>query len=201
MMAINTEKNSLRRLARKRRHQGMQNLSERANSNFFKNLYKVLFSYNQVLTISAFLPIGDEFDLHSIMIDLWEAKRRCVLPVVIDKSSPLIFREWRPNAGIVEGPFNTRHPNEDAIEIDPDILLVPLLAFDQNGSRLGWGGGYYDRTIARLRKIKQKLKVIGVGLEVQEVGYVPQNKFDQPLDMIITEREVKHISKNSGLLN
>ncbi|RED49775.1 5-formyltetrahydrofolate cyclo-ligase [Aestuariispira insulae] len=139
--------------------------------------------------ISGFLPIGSEVDLRALL-GHWTANGGIsALPCVVGNDQPLLFREWREGDVLIKESFGTVAPGEDAPEHDPDILLVPMLAFDRAGYRLGYGGGFYDRTLEKLRSKKQVLAV-GVAYAAQEVDAVPRDHHDQPLDLIVTEREV-----------
>jgi len=109
-------------------------------------------------------------------------------PVIIAKGQPLRFREWTPGCAMVTGEFGAEIPAEGAW-LDPDVLIVPLLAWDRRGYRLGYGGGFYDRTLQHLRASRPRL-AIGYAFAAQEVPEVPVDGFDQRLDMIVTEAEV-----------
>lgn len=111
------------------------------------------------------------------------------LPVVTARDQPLIFRAWAPEVSLVRGPYGIFEPSSEASEIEPDIVLVPLAAFDRAGHRIGYGGGYYDRTIQNLRKLK-KITAIGVGFAVQEIAHVPSSGHDERLDLVLTEKDV-----------
>jgi 5-formyltetrahydrofolate cyclo-ligase len=108
------------------------------------------------------------------------------LPVVLSRGQPLRFREWTPGAALVTGEFGVQVPAEGAW-IDPDVVIVPLLAFDRRGFRLGYGGGFYDRTLEALRARRPRL-AIGFAFAAQEVPAVPVEPTDQRLDLILTER-------------
>jgi len=138
--------------------------------------------------ISGFWPLGDEIDTRPTLIRFHEMGWRCGLPVTGRKNTPLTFREWVPGAAMAEGRFGVMTPLPDQPELDPDVLLVPLLAFDRQGFRLGYGGGFYDRTLERLRAMKSVIAV-GVAFAAQEVAAVPRHDGDQPLDWLVTERE------------
>ena len=111
------------------------------------------------------------------------------LPVVVAKRQPLVFRAWRPGDPLEAGVFGTLHPAPTREAVEPDALIVPLLACDEEGWRLGYGGGFYDRTLAELRKLKP-VTAIGVAYAEQEMDEVPVAPYDQPLDWILTERGV-----------
>jgi 5-formyltetrahydrofolate cyclo-ligase len=109
--------------------------------------------------------------------------------VVAGKGKPLLFRVWRPGMVLKSGAFGLSEPGPDAPEIAPRIVFAPLLAFDRRGNRIGWGAGFYDRTLAGLRA-KGPVTAVGVAYAAQEVAEVPAGAHDQPLDWIATERAV-----------
>jgi 5-formyltetrahydrofolate cyclo-ligase len=110
------------------------------------------------------------------------------VPVITGAGLPLRFREWSPGCALIEGEFGARIPAEGAW-LEPEVLIVPLLAWDRRGYRLGYGGGFYDRTLERLRSRHPTLAV-GFAFAAQEVPEVPTEPVDQPLDAIITEEGV-----------
>jgi 5-formyltetrahydrofolate cyclo-ligase len=139
--------------------------------------------------LSGFWPMGSEIDLRPLLEVMSKRGHLVGLPVVVGKERPLVFRAWKPGDILKPGGFNTEVPKDDQPEVVPDILLVPLLAFDREGYRLGYGGGFYDRTLEKLRASGPRL-AIGVAFSAQEVERVPRGDFDQPLDMLLTEKEV-----------
>ena len=108
-----------------------------------------------------------------------------VLPVVPGRAQPLRFRLW-DGRDLVPGSFGTSHPPDDAPELRPDVLIVPLAGFDGEGNRLGYGGGFYDRTLEVLRE-SGAVAAIGLAYACQELPAIPAEPFDQPLDMIVTD--------------
>lgn len=114
------------------------------------------------------------------------------LPVVTDKVGALVFRAWAPGEALVEGVFDTRVPPPDRPVVEPTVLLVPLLAFDRAGYRLGYGGGYYDRTLAALAQ--NQPTSIGLAFAAQEVDTLPHEAHDRRLDWVITEQAAHRIS-------
>lgn len=107
------------------------------------------------------------------------------VPVILGPGQPLIFRAWRPDTPMISGPFGALIP-ETGAEITPRVLIVPLVAFDRRGFRLGYGGGFYDRTLERLRA-QGPVTAIGFAYGAQELPEVPVEPTDQPLDLIVTE--------------
>lgn len=131
--------------------------------------------------VSGYWPIGTEIDPRPALEAL--ARHGPVgLPVVEGRTRPLAFRRWRPGEALVPGGFGTSVPKADA-PITPEVLIVPLLAFDRRGHRLGYGGGFYDRTLAGL----PGARTIGVALEAQRVDRLPRDATDVPLMEIVTE--------------
>jgi len=137
--------------------------------------------------VAGYSPINTELDPFPLMHSVAEKGAILALPVIIARDHPLIFRAWRPGEGLVRGPFGIFQPSSDAPEVDPDIVLVPLAAFDRAGHRIGYGRGYYDRTLQNLRASK-KITVIGLGFAVQEIETVPRLPHDEQLDCVLTER-------------
>ena len=138
--------------------------------------------------VSGFWPIGSEIDLRPLLLSLAARGHAIGLPVVVGKNQPLAFRVWREGDAMAEGPYGIREPLESAPAITPQVLLVPLLAFDREGYRLGYGGGFYDRCLALLRE-GGPVTAVGAAWSAQEVPAVPHDQHDQPLDWMLTERE------------
>jgi len=115
------------------------------------------------------------------------------VPVIQDAGLPLLFSRWEPDATMTEGPFGAQIPEQDDF-FEPEIVIVPLVAFDGQGGRLGYGGGFYDRTLEQLRA-KRATLAIGFAYAAQEAGDLPLEGTDQPLDMIVTERDVRQFRR------
>jgi 5-formyltetrahydrofolate cyclo-ligase len=139
--------------------------------------------------VAGYAPINSELDPFPLMRALADRGATLALPVVIARDHALIFRVWEADEGLVRGPFGIFQPSSDADEVEPDIVLVPLAAFDRAGHRIGYGRGYYDRTLENLRA-KKKMSVIGVAFAVQEIETVPRLPHDEQLDCVLTEREL-----------
>ncbi|MEL7029156.1 MAG: 5-formyltetrahydrofolate cyclo-ligase [Pseudomonadota bacterium] len=139
--------------------------------------------------IAGYWPIRDEVDPRPLMQALRTAGASLALPVVTDADAPLEFRFFGAEAELEVGVFGVRHPPLSAAAVRPSILLVPMLAFDRTGRRLGYGGGYYDRTLAALRGAVETT-AIGLAFAAQEVDALPAGPLDQPLDWIATEKGV-----------
>lgn len=136
--------------------------------------------------ISGYLPIRTEIDPIPAM-SLMAADGPVVVPIIPGSAVPLLFRRWIPGGTLIPGPFGALVP-ETGEDLEPDALIVPLLAFDRRGYRLGYGGGYYDRTLQRLRAMRPTFAV-GFAFAAQEAAEIPIDPYDQRLDAIVTERE------------
>ncbi len=136
--------------------------------------------------VSAYWPMGSELDPRPLLHRLDADGQICLLPVVVGRGQPLLFRRWRPGSRLLEAGFKVMTPGPEAAEGVPSLVLCPLLAFDRRGYRLGYGGGYYDRTLRRLRRAGT-VTAIGIGFAAQEVPEVPTDATDQRLDGILTE--------------
>lgn len=139
--------------------------------------------------IAIYWPVGKEFDGRFLMDDLFKRGFTCLLPKVLKESRVLSFVNWAPDTEMKEGAFGVLEP-DSAETHDPDIILAPLLAFDQRGTRLGQGGGYYDATIAGLRS-KKEVVYAGLGYSSQAVLFnLPKEDHDQKLDCMVTPDKV-----------
>jgi 5-formyltetrahydrofolate cyclo-ligase len=140
-------------------------------------------------TVSGFLPLKSEINPLPLMHQLSVAGARLALPRIVGRGSPLSMRRWEFGAALHRGQWGIREPEADAPEVDPDVLLVPLLAFDRAGYRIGYGAGYYDLTIKRLRELKT-VTAVGIAFAAQEVIEIPRTARDERLDLVLTEHEV-----------
>ncbi len=141
---------------------------------------------------SGYWPMEGEMDPRALMADLAARGHPLGLPVVQGRGKPLLFRAWRKGDAMVPGSLGIPAPGPDAAVLTPSLLLVPLLAFDREGFRLGHGAGYYDMTLAGLRAAGPVLAV-GIAYAGQEVARVPREAHDQPLDWVVTEGEAIRI--------
>jgi 5-formyltetrahydrofolate cyclo-ligase len=137
--------------------------------------------------VSAFWPIRSELDLRPLSHGLHERDCVVVLPIVVARRTALRFRAWTPGLALEKDDFGVLAPPRHAPELEPDWLLVPLLAFDADGYRLGYGGGFYDISLTALRS-RKTVFAIGVAYDGQQVGRVPRNPGDARLDAILTEK-------------
>jgi 5-formyltetrahydrofolate cyclo-ligase len=147
-------------------------------------------------TVSGYAAIRSEIDPLPLMLRLAAQGAALALPVVTRRDAPLTFRAWQPEAPLAPGGFGIREPLPEAPAVIPDVVLVPLAAFDRRGHRIGYGAGHYDRTLATLRGAGHAPVTIGIAAAVQEIAGVPALLHDVPLDYIVTEVEI--IDARSG---
>jgi 5-formyltetrahydrofolate cyclo-ligase len=140
------------------------------------------------MVAAGYSPIRSEIDPAPLLQALARRGARLALPVIVGRDQPLIFRSWSADTTLVRGQFGILEPSPDAAVLEPDIVLVPLAAFDRAGHRIGYGAGHYDRTFARLRPSKRFIAV-GMAFSVQEIPQVPALPHDARLDYIATEHE------------
>lgn len=143
-------------------------------------------------TVSAYWPMAEEIDIRPLMTALDACGIALALPVVAGKGLPLIFRRWKPGEPLHSASFGLSEPGPECAEARPDLMLAPLLAFDAAGRRLGWGGGFYDRTIAKLRR-DGRLTVVGIAFAGQEFERVPADSYDQAIDWVATEKGMRQL--------
>lgn len=136
--------------------------------------------------VAGYMPIRSEANILPLMADLAGRGIATALPVVLGKEMALEFRRWRAGEPLEDGLYGTRHPVGTGV--CPTVLLIPLLAFDVAGFRLGYGGGFYDRTLDAYRADGMSVVAIGVAYACQQVLHVPRLPHDQPLDAVVTER-------------
>jgi 5-formyltetrahydrofolate cyclo-ligase len=145
--------------------------------------------------ISGFSPLKSEINPLPLMRKLAEAGAALALPAIAGRGNPLIMRAYKFGDELARGQWGIREPTREAPEVFPDILLVPLAAFDRRGHRIGYGAGYYDMTIKRLRGMKPVIAV-GIAFAAQESPIVPVTERDEPLDLVLTEREIIDLRKS-----
>ncbi|MDM7947626.1 MAG: 5-formyltetrahydrofolate cyclo-ligase [Oceanibaculum nanhaiense] len=190
---IPAQKAGLRAMAKQRRavaRAANRDNGTRAGARIAANLLQaVSLPINAI--VSGYHAMGDEADPLPALLALAAGGYSLCLPVTLKRGLPLSFRLWRPGDALEPGVWDIPVPPATAPEVEPDMLLVPLLAFDREGYRLGYGGGYYDRTLAALRGRggeKGPVLAIGIAYAAQEVESVPREATDQWLDWIVTEQ-------------
>ena len=134
---------------------------------------------------AAYLPIRSEISPLPLIAALHDAGQPTAMPVTPAAGQPLSFRRWAVGDALEDGPYGTRQPPVGGTPVLPDVILAPLLAFDAAGWRLGYGGGFYDRTIADFAACGHKASVIGLAYDGQKLDKVPVGPYDMPLDAVL----------------
>ena len=189
-MTLDENKQLLRQTAKETRKKIVSTALVNSGDLLAINVVKLLLSLTKAYTVAGYLPIGNEIDTLRTLTALTEAGFQTCLPVVLENERPLDFRLWVEGSPLEDGPLKTRHPISDAIQVKPDVLLVPLLAYNNEGYRLGWGGGFYDRTLGAYQLKGRFVIAIGVCYDGQHVADLPFDEFDMPMDWIVTEKRI-----------
>ena len=197
-MSLDENKRIIRLAAQKKRDDIAGRAPENVGDVLAANIFRLVTSFPVNRIISGFLPIGSEVDLQPAFRLLQGLGLRTCLPVVIKSGEPLIFRLWQNGDKLECGPLKTRQPRADALEVLPDVLLVPLLAYDETGCRMGWGGGFYDLTLAAYRAKGHRPIAVGVAYDEQQIDQVPVGDFDVTMDWIVTEMRILEIMKDGS---
>ena len=160
------------------------------------NIAFSLISKIKFKNVGCYLPINSEVNSNFLITKLLNSNFEICLPLTPIKPATLIFKSWQPDDPLVSGPFGTRQPKKSSKNIVPEILIVPMLAYDSHGFRLGYGGGYYDRTIKELFKKNKNLITIGLAFENQKCKKLPVNTHDVPLNKLVHERGIINFKNN-----
>ena len=182
---VDTEKSDLRRLAQARRDELSSEMRMRDAAALCQHASVITTLAGPSAVFSSYRALGSECDPAPLEAALRERGHAIALPVIKKIGEPLIFRIWAPGDPLVSRRWGIEEPDDRASLVEPDVLLMPLLAFDSAGWRLGYGGGFYDRTLARLKTIKP-IVTIGIAYDNQEVDAVPHSAYDERLDWIMT---------------
>lgn len=188
-------KAALRGEARSRRAAAAETAGGHASAALAANFFAAL-SLDASAVVAGYQPINDEIDPGPLMTELEARGHALALPAIAPRENApggdeLVFRIWRTRDPLGPGPFGTRQPDASAAPVRPGVVLVPLLAFDGAGHRLGYGKGYYDRALVALRGAESSVVAVGLAYAAQRVEAVPVTGRDQRLDWIVTESGVE----------
>jgi len=148
-------------------------------------------------SVALYLPIGSECMTRPLISNVVEMGVEAGLPAVVDGIG-LVFRRYRPGDRLVDGVLGTREPAPAAPRVQPELFVVPVVAFDRSGRRLGYGRGYYDSAITALRDAGQQPRLLGIAFSVQEVEAIPAEPHDVHLDYLVTEKETLEFRTSKG---
>ena len=178
-------KTVLRKSARDIRRRAFDRFGDKIGPILAANFF-AYFSYPTNVPVGGYWPIGEEADPRPLLAALANRGHPVALPAVVAEETPLRFLRWQPGDDLKTGPYGVQEPARDKPGAHPDVVLVPLLGFDSTGLRLGYGGGYYDRTLAALRE-ERAIEAVGIAFSDQEVDSLPGGDHDERLDWIVTE--------------
>ena len=178
------KKEDLRKEYRQKRHSLI--LDKKQKLSFTQNIYSILSTFSKHETIAGYIAIDGELDIIDTLSQ-YQFKATIALPEVRQESKVLIFRSWDLTSKLIRSELGFQHSRYGKIVI-PDIILVPLVAFDHKLHRIGMGGGYYDSTIRYYKEQKHETMFIGIAYDDQYIGNLPSEEYDQSLHCICTER-------------
>lgn len=182
------DKKSLRSECLARRERIMPDVAKAAGIEVAKHLVGFIPSSEAI--IAGYRAVRGELDVTEAMAQLSERGHRLCLPVIVEPRMPLVFRRWRLGDTLETGKYGIEISPESEPALIPDIVLVPLVAFDADGHRLGYGAGFYDATIHHLRQLKKEAQIIGIAFAAQQVKNIPAEPHDARLDAVVTERGI-----------
>lgn len=181
------KKRSLRAESRARRT-ALDETARRAASDRMADKFFEIVTVAKDDVVAAYWPLEGEADIRPVLSRLAARGVACALPVVVEREAPLVFRRWAEGDDMATSGFGVSEPLPEAEEVTPTLVLVPLLAWDERGHRLGYGGGFYDRTLAQLRAGNPGLRAYGYAFACQRMdGILPSLQHDMTLDGVITE--------------
>ncbi len=188
-------KTAVRAAARQTRARAFERFGERMGAILTAN-FLAQFSHPPGVDMAGYWPTNEEADIRPLMTALHQRGHRLALPRVMARGAPLRFLRWHPGDRLEAGFGGIPEPAAGGEEIHPEVLLVPLLGFDGTGLRLGYGGGFYDRTLAALRRAGG-VEAIGIAFSDQEVDSLPAGDHDERLDWVVTESGCRRFGQSS----
>ena len=189
MNELHSQKISLRKILTHKRDLIKKNSSIEFNVKVFEQLNKCI-NFKDILDIASFISIRSEISTHQLNKKIMDLGKTLSFPVIKRNSSELIFIKSKLNKNFKLGKFNIPEPKNKNDEILPQLFFVPCLGFDLNGYRLGYGGGFYDKTFAKLKKLNLKFYTVGFAFDAQKQNKIPVDGFDYKLDFVLTEKQL-----------
>ena len=183
-----SSKEALRKTAKQKRAELSLSFKESAEKKATKNFLDNIATSSNVV-ISAYYPTNNELSTIELLKQLSARGITTCLPVVTGRSKPLVFKEWKFGDKLIEGKFFNL-PEPEGKKVTPDIIILPLLAFDKELNRLGYGGGFFDRTLEHLKANNNSYISVGYSYKYQQIDEVPTNEPDIPLNYVITEEQI-----------
>lgn len=192
MTTIAEKKKILRQQMRQRRQEFYKIADHNHLSQQFQKHFFELDILKKESIVAGYLPMGAEVSILSLMTKLCQQGYFVGVPTVTALNAALEFRIWQPNSLLHQDFLGMPCPPDDSLILNPTILLVPLIAFDEGGARLGQGGGFYDATLRVLRQ-NSSILTVGIAYEIQKIDHVPVSHSDEKLDYVITESNIYRV--------
>jgi len=189
MNNIKDEKSIIRKKQKFVRDKIFNNHPSHFDLSLFNKLFKKI-NFHEINKVSSFISINSEINTKALNNLVFTKNKILCLPVIEKKNSHLIFKQFKSDEDFVKGHMNILEPQNKNKIFNPELIFVPCLAFDHNGNRLGYGGGYYDRTFDYFNKINHKFISVAYAYEEQKLDYIPTDKFDFRVDYVITEKNL-----------
>ena len=189
MNELVSQKISLRKILAHKRDLIKKNSSIEFNLKVFEELKKYI-NFEEIQYVASFISIRSEISTNDLNNKIMELKKILSFPIIKKKSKDLIFKKTNQNNSFKLGKFNIPEPPNENKEIIPQLFFVPCLGFDLNGYRLGYGGGFYDKTFAKFKKLNLKFYAVGFAFDDQKQKKIPRETFDHKLDFVLTEKQL-----------
>ena len=189
MNNIKDEKSIIRKKQKIIREKIFNNEPSHFSLSLFNKLFEKI-NFQEISIVSSFISINSEINTKELNNLIFIKNKILCLPIIEKKNSHLIFKQFKSEENFVKGHMNISEPQNKNKVLNPELIFVPCLAFDHKGNRLGYGGGYYDRTFAYLNKINHRFISVAYAYEEQKLDYIPIDKFDFKVDYVITEKNL-----------
>jgi 5-formyltetrahydrofolate cyclo-ligase len=189
MNDILSKKKNLRKILIKQRNLIKNNSSQQFNNEVFKNLIDTI-NFHEIEYVASFISIRSEISTSQLNEKLIKMDKTLSFPVIEKNSQELIFKQFTSKKNLKLGRFNILEPTKDNKEILPQLFFVPCLGFDLKGYRIGYGGGFYDKTFAKFKRLNIKFYTVGFAFDKQKQNLIPREKYDYKLDFVLTEKQL-----------
>ena len=189
MNKILSQKNKLRKILTKKRNNLKRNSQSEFDIKIFNNLKKFI-NFSKINFVASFISIRSEIATNQLNQKIIQMKKILSFPTIVKNKEELVFKKFNYDDELKLGQFNIFEPIETNEEIIPQLFFVPCLGFDLDGYRLGYGGGFYDKTFAKLKQAKHKFYAVGYAFDEQKQSKIPIEKFDYKLDFVLTEKQL-----------
>ena len=192
MIDIISQKNNLRKQLSKKRNLIKKNSLVEFNPEAFSKLIKLI-NFDEIQYVGSFISIRSEISTKQLNENIIKLQKVLAFPIIKKNSKELLFKKIKINQNLKQGMFNIPEPPNENEEILPQLFFVPCLGFDLNGYRLGYGGGFYDKTFSKLNQLNHKFYTVGYAFDNQKQNKIPRESFDYKLDFVLTEKDLYSI--------